>query len=44
MGYSRLNHDYFRASNILSYVVPETFFALLLVNLSSHLAQEFFDL
>jgi hypothetical protein len=41
MGCLRLRHNYFRASNVSSYVVLETFFGFLLVDLPVH---EFVDL
>ena len=44
MGYLRLRHNYFRASNVSSYVVLETFFGFLLVDLPRHPVHEFADL
>jgi hypothetical protein len=44
MGCLRLHHNYFRASNVSSYVVLETFFEFLLVGLPRHPVHEFVDL
>src|ERR1700722_19892420 len=44
MGYLRLHRNYFRASNDSSYVVLETFFGFLLVNLPRHPVHEYVDL
>jgi hypothetical protein len=44
MGCLRLHHNYFRASNVSSYVVLETFFEFLLVDLPRHPVHEFVDL
>lgn len=44
MGCLRLRHNYFRASNVSSYVVLETFFGFLLVDLPRHSVHEFVDL
>lgn len=44
MKYSRLNQDYFWARNTPSYVISETFVDFFLVDCSSHLGHEFFDL